>query len=276
MKTTITLYALLSTIICCNEKPQQADQQESDEIKKQDNILIHQVLTDALDIADQNKTKTSFRYEFNYTLEDSSKEIKTELAMGYLFDENSKHLIIRRTTPSEVILTIYSSEVNNFKLLVERTEWKLNYLNDTIRDINGDSYNDYIIHTYPSSGCCLANVYHVYLYQKQTGCFTSAYKFLNPTFYPKEKVIRGLTYGHPGEAGLYKFKWSGIQLDTTEYIYPLDPEKKTFLKTSKETIHFTKDQGILMSNLPREYMSIDSITLNWFMDNISIPNESGQ
>jgi uncharacterized protein (DUF3820 family) len=65
-------------------------------------------------------------------------------------------------------------------------------------------------------------------------------------------------------------------LDTTEYIYPLYPEKKTFLKTSKETIHFTKDQGILMSNLPREYMSIDSITLNWFMDNISIPNESGQ
>lgn len=185
--------------------------------------------------------------------------------MGNLFDENNKHLLIRRVTPAEVALTIYSIEKNNFKLIAERTEWKLNYLNDTIRDINGDSFNDYIVHTYPSSGCCLADVYHFYLYQQQTGAFTSPYIFLNPTFYPEEKTILGLTYDHPGAAGLYKFTWVGTQIDTIEYLYKLDPENKTFIKTLKPTLNPNKDQGKILRSLPKEYMSLDSITLNWFM-----------
>lgn len=265
MVKTILTIILIAALAGCKESPKQASQLVSVEMKNADSLLILQTLADALVIADRNKTKTSFSFEFNQPFEDSSEEIKTALVMGNLFDENNKHLLIRRVTPAEVGLTIYSIEKNNFKLIAERTEWKLNYLNDTIRDINGDSFNDYIVHTYPSSGCCLADVYHVYLYQQQTGAFTSPYKFLNPTFYPEEKTILGLTYDHPGKAGLYKFTWAGKQIDTIEYIYQLDPEKKTFLKTLKPTLNPNKDQGIILRSLPEEYMSLDSITLNWFM-----------
>jgi hypothetical protein len=248
VKTILTII-LITTLAGCKESPKQVNQQ----------------VANALIIAEQNKAKTSFCHEFNQPSEDSSEEIKTALTFGNLFEEKNKHLIIRIVTPAEISVTIYALEKNNFKLITERTEWTLDYINDTIRDINGDSFNDYIVHTYPSSGCCLADVYHVYLYQQQSGDFTSSYKFLNPTLYPAEKTIRGLTYGHPGEAGLYKFKWNGTQIDTIEYLYPLDPDKKTFLKTNKPNIYPKEDQGKIIHSFPTEYLSLDSVTLNWFM-----------
>ena len=33
--------------------------------------------------------------------------------------------------------------------------------------------------------------------------FSKNFEFINPTFSPKEKIIRGICYGHPGETEMY-------------------------------------------------------------------------
>ncbi len=40
---------------------------------------------------------------------------------------------------------------------------------------------------------------------------------MNPIFYPKEKVIRGMEYG--SDAPLYKYRWNNLKIDTVEYIH---------------------------------------------------------
>ena len=44
-----------------------------------------------------------------------------------------------------------------------------------------------------------------------SGCKTISnnFEFINPTFSPKEKIIRGVCYGHPSETEMYKYKWNG-------------------------------------------------------------------
>ncbi len=90
---------------------------------------------------------------------------------------------------------------------------------DTLQDVNGDGMNDFLVNWYGSNGSWLKNFYDVYLYQPQTGTFSEGYEFINPTFSSKEKVIRGVEYGQPGETEMYKYKWNGLQVDTLEYIY---------------------------------------------------------
>jgi hypothetical protein len=93
VKTILTIILIITTA-GCKESPKQVNQQ----------------VTDALIIAEQNKSKTSFSYEFIQPSEDSSEEIKTALVVGNLFEENNKHLIIRIVTPAEIAVTIYVLE----------------------------------------------------------------------------------------------------------------------------------------------------------------------
>ena len=86
--------------------------------------------------------------------------------------------------------------------------------------------------------------------------------FMNPTFFPKEGIIRGIEYGHSGEVPLYKMKWRGMKVDTIEYIYPILDKKDTFLITTKSEYRPTK--GKLVSPLPKEYRNIESI--DWFLN----------
>ena len=87
---------------------------------------------------------------------------------------------------------------------------------------------------------------------------------MNPTFFPKEKIIRGVKYGHPGEVGLYKYKWDHLQVDTIEFIYPYLKEDGKFIKTKTQQYRPTKEDGIVLNSLPKEYKSIESI--EWFLD----------
>jgi hypothetical protein len=41
---------------------------------------------------------------------------------------------------------------------------------------------------------------------------------MNPTFSPKEKIIRGICYGQAGDTEMYKYKWRGRHIDTLEFI----------------------------------------------------------
>jgi hypothetical protein len=141
----------------------------------------------------------------------------------------------------------------------------MTYISDTLMDVDGDNYKDFLVHWYPSAGCCLADIYNVYLYQQQTGGFTKDYEFINPTFSPHEKVIRGLEYGHPGEAGLYKYKWNGFGVDTIEFIYPDFGQKRKFIRVTKSNYRPGKKERTVLNSLPKEYMKLDSISVNWFL-----------
>jgi len=94
--------------------------------------------------------------------------------------------------------------------------------------------------------------------------FTADYEFMNPTFSAKEGIIRGIEYGHPGEAGLYKYKWNGLQIDTIEYIYPDAHHKGQFIKTKKAAYQSTGKDGIVLKAVPAEYYTIESY--EWFAD----------
>ena len=54
---------------------------------------------------------------------------------------------------------------------------------------------------------------------KAADWLTDRNSIINPTFSPKEKIIRGVGYGHPGETEMYKYKWNGNTIDTMEYVY---------------------------------------------------------
>ena len=87
---------------------------------------------------------------------------------------------------------------------------------------------------------------------------------MNPTFSPEERIIRGVGYGHPGEVGLYKYKWNRLRVDTIEFIYPLLTEKGHFVKTKNRMHRPTSGDGLLLKSLPQEYQNIESI--DWFLD----------
>jgi hypothetical protein len=115
-----------------------------------------------------------------------------------------------------------------------------------------------------SSGCCRRDVYNVYLNQPDKGNFTQDYEFINPTFSAKEKIIRGVEYGNPGEVGLYKYKWNGLQVDTIEFIYPDANNKGQFIKTKKGAYRPTGKEGVVLKTVPKEYQKIESY--EWFAD----------
>jgi len=80
----------------------------------------------------------------------------------------------------------------------------MEYINDTIRDINGDGFNDFVVNWYGSNGCCLKAFSNVYLLRPDKKIFSNNLEFINPTFSPTEKIIRGVCYGYPGETEMYK------------------------------------------------------------------------
>jgi hypothetical protein len=127
-------------------------------------------------------------------------------------------LIVQRKNPGDTYYDIYIKQKDSFVHVLSHKQDDAN-APDTLLDVNGDGMKDYLINWYGNIGCCLKNFYAVYLYQPQTGTFSEMYTFINPTFSAKEKVIRGVEYGHPGETSMYKYRWNGLQVDSLESIY---------------------------------------------------------
>jgi hypothetical protein len=142
----------------------------------------------------------------------------------------------------------------------------MTYVNDTIRDINGDGLNDFVVNWYGASGCCLKAFSNIYLLQHDKKAFTENFKFINPTFSPKEKIIRGVCYGHPGETEMYKYKWNGEQIDTLEYVSYEKNDKGE--KTGKILISTDRPDGDkfktlrVLNSVPKEYRKIEGY--DWF------------
>jgi hypothetical protein len=133
----------------------------------------------------------------------------------------------------------------------------------SIADVNGDGHKDFLLNWYPESGCCARNIYNVYVYIPESGTFSKKYEFINPDFSPKEKVIRGVAYGHPGEVPLYKYKWNGLNVDTIEYIVPTDLSRKSFYIVHRYRDKDDPKKRKVIPVVPKEYRKIGGY--EWFM-----------
>jgi hypothetical protein len=222
------------------------------------------ILNHALAYANGNKNQNSFQHEFTMTPGDSSHIVTTQMIFGHLFSPDKKHLLIRRLSTNQSICNIFLLEKENFKKVCEHEQFGLSHLEDSILDVNGDNYRDFLVLWYPYSNCCRRNVVRVYLYQPATGGFTRNYEFINPTFSSAEKIIRGVEYGHPGRIGLYKYQWNGLTVDTIEYIYPYANNHDKFIKTKTRIYKPTEDEGTVLNDLPKEYKRIEGI--DWFLN----------
>ena len=207
----------------------------------EDSLSFIRILNSALAIADEQKNKDNFslhsdRFDINY---------------GYIFSSTKKHLIIKRYFPSDVFVDIFKLQDSSFINVCSKNISALAYIGDTIQDVNGDNRLDYLFHWYPMAGCCLRDIFDVYL-QKINGDFADEVEFINPIFSANEKIIRGLCYGQ--EAPLYKYKWNGYKTDTIEYVYfPDSLNGNHFIKRRSRN---EEEKGEVMEQLPNEYRKI--------------------
>jgi len=141
----------------------------------------------------------------------------------------------------------------------------MTYVSDTVQDINGDELQDLVVNWYAATGCCLKAFSNVYL-QRPDHSFSSDLEFINPTFSPREKMIRGVCYGHPGETELYKYRWHGETVDTLEYVH-LEKDKQG-TKTGKVILSTAPPYGEgyrvlrILNAVPKEYRKIAGY--DWF------------
>ncbi len=292
MKTTLHIltFVILTTLVSCGQtnirknisvvtaetKQTIIDKKEQERLEKRrkiedqdnaDSIRLEKILKDALKIANQNFVKNKFNKKYD-VLTDSI-PVSVEINLDYYFTKVSPHLIIRRNDPSAIYIDIYSKSKNKFKKVVSHEQWAMTYVNDTIRDINGDGFNDFVVNWYGANGCCLKGFSNVYLLRQDKKSFSENFEFINPTFSPKEKIVRGICYGHPGETELYKYKWNGEQIDTLEYVsYEKDNKGAKTGKILKTTDKPFGDQFKVLkvlNSVPKEYIKIEGY--DWFTGN---------
>lgn len=177
----------LQTSIDKNEKERLERRKEIDEQDYADSIRLDKVLQDALKIANQNISKDKFIKK--YEVSPDSFSVSVEINLDYHFTKTDPHLIIRRNEPSAIYIDIYTKGENKFEKVVSHEQWTMTYVNDTIRDINGDGLNDFVVNWYGSTGCCLKAFSNVYLFRQDKKAFSENFEFINPTFSPKESVL---------------------------------------------------------------------------------------
>lgn len=271
---TITLKCMNKLIIAisflllfsCNSQKSVKDQLLSD-IANSDSLFVMKALEDA--VKKVEKMKEGDSYSAEYLFPDSLNmnyirpDLQVKLQYGFIFSENHKHLLVE--CESEIIAStnVFLLKRDAFEQVILSPETYyvqtlMSCLGDTIMDINGDGLKDYDAIWYPGNGCCRRNVHKVYLL-KDDGSFTSEYEFMNPTFDPDNKLIRGVTYGHPGStAELYKYKWNGFDVDELEYISHIwwDEQQTGFVK-------YINNDTLKINKIPEEYLGVYDI--EWFI-----------
>jgi hypothetical protein len=244
------------------EKRKQIEEQD-----RIDSLRLDKVLKDALKIATRNIGKDKFQEK--YEVMPDSIPVSVEISLDYHFTKTNPHLIIRRNEPSTIYIDIYSKHNNKFERVVSHEQWTMTYVNDTIWNINGDGLNDFVINWYGSNGCCLKAFSNVYILRPDKKSFSNNFEFINPTFSPREKIIRGVCYGHPGETEMYKYKWNGEKIDTLEYVTYEKNDKG--VKTGKVIISTERPYGDkyrtlkVLNSVPTEYSKIEGY--DWFTGN---------
>ncbi|WP_375561805.1 hypothetical protein ACE193_04435 [Bernardetia sp. OM2101] len=208
-------------------------------------------------------SKPHFTYYFEEKDKNSERNnLEMNVDYGSFFEKNEKFLILTcdyYKFSFDKYYRIYLFKNDSFWLLFE--EYTNHGEQGFFQDINGDNQIDFIITYSPSSGCCPRQCKMVFLYKDKNFI---KYNFINPTFSPKEKVVRGLGYGYFPEVGLYKYKWNRTKLDTVEYIYRTKESNfKKFIRTKKQINLLQNSQGEILDSLPKEYQNINE--LDWFL-----------
>lgn len=247
-----------------NETYATQEKQKAADDGELDSVWLEKARTDAFKIARPAFRKNDFSRQYEFYPEDSSYAIGIDITIGNLFDDGQHYFLLRRHVPWATLVDVYKLVDTTTQRVISRSQGGMTFVRDTILDVNGDHVNDFLVHWYPASGCCRRNIYSVYLNLASNRAFSNEYEFINPTFSPGEKIIRGVEYGHPGEVGLYKYRWNGLEVDTVEFIYPDVQAKGQFIKTRRRHYRPTKDDGTVLKNVPAEYHHIESY--DWFIE----------
>ena len=189
---------------------------------------------------------------------------------GRLFSSEHCHLFVQISdrgpnSSYEVVSGIF--ELDDWRpssepVLVERTGG-MDYIADTLRDANGDGLRDYIVRSYSSTGCCRRDAHWVYLFDSASGGFAEPFRLMNPTYYPAERVVRGVEYGHPGWVPLYKARFTGLgEPQEVECIYRVREREGWFIR-GRCGQGGERPEGDTLRALPSEYASVEE--LSWFM-----------
>jgi hypothetical protein len=237
---------------------------KADTIIQANNLLLENALKNALAVAQEVVNRKYYFTEFEIPNKDSFTVVTVNITMGHLFSNKQKHLLIRRITLWGVYIDLFLVTDEVLKSVIYREQYGMTYIKDTIRDINGDGLKDFVIHWSPSSGCCKRDIYSVYLSQADQETFINEYRFVNPTFSPKEKLVRGVGYGYPEAISLYKYKWDGIMIDPIEFIYHDVTNKGKYIRTATRKHNPSEKDGELLDTVPKEYHYIDGF--DWFTD----------
>ena len=260
---TETLIDLKETVRAGNASPIEVQE-------KWDSLNNSKILTKAIRMAEKLKGLNIFKKKYFVSTSDSSDKVEVNLKGGFYFSNKFPHLIIRRKTSSTLFIVIFSKNHGKFQKVLSHEQSILEYTGDTITDINGDGLKDFTVNWYGATGCCLKAFSNVYLQRDDRKRFSSSLKFINPTFSPKEQIIRGICYGHPGETEMYKFKWNKESVDTVEYIYyekNNKGEKTGKLIVSKNLPSHPNHKILARRNdVPPEYRKI--VGYDWFSDNL--------
>jgi hypothetical protein len=254
------------TVVDKKEQEQLRKRRQVEEQEKFDSIMVDEILSEAINIAEQNKDHDRFKKKYVTTMPDSSCQVNVDISSDFYFTKEYPHLIIRRYGPSSVYMDIFCRTGKQFQKVLSHEQWTLEYTGDTIRDINGDGLKDFVVNWYGSTGCCLKAFSNIYLLRSDKKSFSNNFEFINPTFSPKEKIIRGVGYGHPGETEMYKYKWNGEMVDTLEYIYyeKNDRGGKTGKLIVSNDQPYNDNPRILkrLNSVPAEYRKITGY--DWF------------
>lgn len=230
---------------------------KKDSTTKKIESLFHDALEKSLMLA-KTAGKESFRKKFSTGSEYLNNKVDVEVKFGHLFSQNYKNLFIASSSKLYTKITIYSVNALGFKKLIDQILMTDAYPIWSIKDVNNDGLKDLSINWYPLSGCCMRNIFDLYI-SKVDEISTTKIELVNPTFFSNEKAIRGVTYDHPGLASLYKFKWNKLNLDTIEYIYPnlSDTIQISFVRSNES--HYSQSKKKRSENLksiPKEYNSV--------------------
>lgn len=185
---------------------------------------------------------------------------------GEFFNAGITHKYIRYSTFSGVYIQIYSSQDNYKKPIFSDQIGPLNFVSDSLFDINGDKVTDLAIHWYPSSGCCLADVFDCYLYDQEKDVLSTKHELLNPTFYAERSEVYTMSYGRPGSTTFFRLNWNKHQADTT-MSYSWNNVHHEYLSVKD----FITGQKKKFKELPKELNGLYGI--GWFLTEPNSPED---
>ena len=91
------------------EKELQEKREKIEDQNKIDSISLDKFLKDAIKIADQ-KGIDRFEEKYIETMQDSSYQVEVVIHSDFYFSKLSPHLIIRRNTPGNIYIDIFSKK----------------------------------------------------------------------------------------------------------------------------------------------------------------------